>query len=31
MQFAEDDGPPRQVVDIWPEGDWAVMGWPWAQ
>jgi subfamily B ATP-binding cassette protein MsbA len=30
MQFAE-DGPGREVVDIWPEGDWAVMGWPWAQ
>jgi len=32
MQFAEDsDAPRRQVVDIWPEGDWAVAGWPWAQ
>ena len=30
MQFAE-DGPGREVVDVWPEGDWAVVGWPWAQ
>ena len=30
MQFAEDgrDGRSREVVDIWPEGDWAVLGWP---
>ncbi len=27
MQFAE-DGRGREVVDIWPEGDWAVLGWP---
>ena len=26
MQFAEGG---REVVDIWPEGDWAVLGWPW--
>jgi ABC-type multidrug transport system fused ATPase/permease subunit len=32
MQFAEEgSGPRREVVDVWPEGDWAVMGWPWAQ
>jgi subfamily B ATP-binding cassette protein MsbA len=30
MQFAEDGaGPARRVVDVWPEGDWAVAGWPW--
>ena len=27
MQFAE-EGRGREVVDIWPEGDWAVLGWP---
>lgn len=31
MQFAESDEPPRQHAEIWPEGDWAVAGWPWAQ
>ncbi len=32
MQFADDgDVPARKVVEIWPEGDWAVAGWPWAQ
>jgi hypothetical protein len=30
MQFAEDGNTPRrEVIDIWPEGDWAVAGWPW--
>jgi len=30
MQFADDgrNGGSREVVDIWPEGDWAVLGWP---
>ncbi len=32
MQFAAEDSPPqREAADIWPEGDWAVVGWPWAQ
>jgi subfamily B ATP-binding cassette protein MsbA len=32
MQFAENGGDPaQQVADIWPESDWAVAGWPWAQ
>ena len=30
MQFAENGGS-QSAAEIWPEGDWAVVGWPWAQ
>lgn len=31
MQFAEDTPVHPPAAEIWPEGDWAVTGWPWAQ
>jgi subfamily B ATP-binding cassette protein MsbA len=32
MQFAAEDAPPQhEAAHFWPEGDWAVTGWPWAQ